>query len=296
VSDAGFRLGIGAVAVAAAALIARVSFSGDVDLPPVPPRPAATPEVVASAVATVAAIERDPAVYAEQLASDSRALHIEPAVTPEDMAILLPHRSDAKRRILEPRRKRAKASVLGLDLSLSIADVEGTPRRQLILTIENTTRDHLAYRVMTQSSRGLQACFGKSDVAHNAIALAPGEKVRRSECIYRKGLKLYVDRVETIRLPRLSYYYVSALPPAAIGLERLDRLAARGHRPAWARSPCRFFHSADLSSEVASGSTTWRDLVDFYARHPCGVYSFDIDYKAFEKDGEQPLPAAAAGL
>ncbi len=296
VSDAVFRVAAGAVALVAAAVVARLTFFHAVVLPELPPQPVATREAVATAVATVAATERDPAAYAEQLASDSRALRIDPPVTPADLSGVMSYRADMQRRALEPRRKHATASVLGLDLSLSVAEIPGTPRRQMVLTIENTSRDHLAYRVVTQSSRGVRPCFGKSDLAHNAIALAPGGKVRRSECIYRKGLKLFVDRVETIRLPRLSYYYVSALPGAALEVDRRDRLAVRGHLPAGGRSPCRVFRSAEVMAAVAGGSATWRDLVDFYARHPCGVYSFNIDYKAFDREGERTLPSVPAAL
>lgn len=295
-SDAVYRIGVVAAALAAAALIGRLTFCHEVDLPGLPAEPEATREVVAKAVATVSSTERNPAAYARQLASDSRALHIEPPVTPDDLSGVMPYRADTQRRALDPGRKHATAHVLGLDLSLSVADVAGTPRRQMILTIENTTRDPLAYRVMTRASRGATACFDKSDITHNAIALAPGEKARRSECTYRKGLTLFIDRVETIEVPRLSYYYVSALPAAALALERADRLAARGHLPAGARSPCRVFLSAELTGALSSGAATWRDLVDFYARHPCGVYSFSIDYKAFDKPGERPLPAVAPGF
>jgi len=107
---------------------------------------------------------------------------------------------------------------------------------------------------------------------------------------------LFVDRVETIRLPRLSYYYVSGLPGAALEVDRRDRLAARGHLPGGSRSPCRVFRSAEVMTAVAGGSATWRDLVDFYARHPCGVYSFNIDYKAFDREGERSLPFVPAAL
>jgi len=282
----------------AAAVIARLSFCQSVELPAIPPRPVlrhdAAATVAAAAVAT-AAIERDPAEYAARLASDSRALHIEPPVTPADLSLILPYRSEPAQLVLEPRRKRDTAELLGLALSVSVEKAEGAPHRQLVLEITNTTHDHLAYRVLTRPSTGVQSCYGKSDIAHNAIALAPREKARRSECIYRKGSRLYVDRVETIRLPRLSYYYVSALPQAALGLDRFDRLAARGHRPVGARSPCRVFQSAELSAALASGAATWRDLMDFYARHPCGVYSFTINYKAFERDGERALPAVSPG-
>ena len=289
-TDAVFRLALGTIVLGSAAVAARLGFVHDAELPPVPPIPEAPRAEVEAARAT-AAIDRDPDTYADHLAADSNTFRVEPIATPADLSSVMVHRVQSGRVVLEPARKRARAEVLGLAMTLTVEDIEGSPRRQLVLTVENTTSDPVAYRVVTQSSRGLAPCHAKSDIAHNAIALAPGEKARRSECIYRKGLKLFVDRVETIQLPRLSYYYVSALPAAAFGVAPSDRLAGRGHRPARSRSPCRVYQSAELTQALSSGSTTWRDLVDFYARHSCTHYSFPIDYKAFEKDGDRELPA-----
>lgn len=64
-----------------------------------------------------------------------------------------------------------------------------------------------------------------------------GRRGARIEVLYRKGLKVFVDRVETIRLPPLSYYYAGSLPAAARDLDPRGRLAARGHVPAAADLP-----------------------------------------------------------
>lgn len=287
-TDAAFRVALGTIVLGSAAIAARLGFVHDAELPPIPPMPEPRAEV--EAARATAAIDRDPDTYANHLAADSSRFGVAPVATPADLSAVMEHRVQSSRVVLEPDRKRARAEVLGLAMTLSVEGITGSPRRQLVLTVENTTADPVAYRVVTQSSRGLAPCHAKGDIAHNAIALAPGEKARRSECIYRKGLKLFVDRVETVRLPRLSYYYVSALPPAALGVIPADRLAARGHRPAKSRSPCRVYPSVELVQALSNGSTTWRDLVDFYARHPCMHYSFPIDYKAFEKDAERALP------
>ena len=292
-SDTSFRAVAGALALVAAAIVARLSFCQAVVLPPIPPQPAPRHDAVAASAAAAtasSAVASDPSVYAERLASDSRGFQIDPAATPESLSAVFPYHSDSADIVLEPRRTRSRAELGGLALSVSVEAIDRTPQRQLVLEIQNTTDDHVAYRVLTRPTTGMRSCYGKSDLAHNAIAMAPREKLRRSECIYRKGLRLHVDRVETIRLPRLSYYYVSALPEAALGFDRFDRLAARGHRALGGRSSCRVFLAVDVSAALANGATTWRDLVDFYARHPCGVFSFVKDYKAFTRDGERPLP------
>jgi hypothetical protein len=287
-NESAFKVAVIAVAVVLAGAFARLSFCGGGDLPPVPSRPAvkrvASPRVSAT-------IEADPGVYAEHLARDSRSLRIEPTVTPADLTHVLAYQVADKRFALVPRGKGASTEVLGLKLSLSLSDIEGTPRRQMVLTIHNTTDEHLAYRVDTRPSQGTRPCHEKLDLAHNAVALAPGQKIRRSECIYKSGFRLFVNKVETMVLPVLSYYYVSALPPDALGL---DRLAARGHRPIAGRPLCRVFHAASLDGEIRSGATSWRDLVDFYSRHPCQIFTFPNGYKAFTVDGQTRLPAVRA--
>lgn len=288
-TDTPFRIAVLMVAVLVGAAIVRLSFCRPVDLPAVPAQPPPPRIEVGAVQATVAS---DPAEYAQRVATDSRALRVDPPATPADLSRVMTHQAKDTRLALEPRGKKSSAEALGLKLSLSVAEIDGTPRRQMILTIQNTTEHHLAYRVVSRPSQGTRPCHEKSDFAHNAIALAPGEKIRRSECIYKSGWRLMIDRVETVELPKLSYFYVSTLAPTALGL---DRLSSRGHRAVGGRSPCQVFQSAVLDDALRSGATTWRDLIDFYARHPCQVYTFPNGYKAFASDGERALPAGAVG-
>ena len=283
-SDLAFRAALVAAAVLAAGVLVRLSVCGSVALAPVPPRPAPKRVEVARVTAEV---NSDPHVYAEQLARDSRLLKIDPPTTPGDLSRVFPHQVSTEPFALEVRGKSSSAEVLGLRLSLSVSKIEGTPRRQMVLSVINTTDQHIAYRVVTRPSRGTTPCHEKADVAHNAVVLAPGEKIRRSECIYKSGWRLLVNRVETVAVPRLAYHYLRSVPPAALGL---DLLPARGHRPGVGRAPCQIFHSATLTESIREGLTTWRDLVDFYGRHSCQDYQFPINYKAFQTDGARPLP------
>ena len=41
---------------------------------------------------------------------------------------------------------------------------------------------------------------------------------------------------------------------------------------------------------LENGELQWRDLVDFYARHPCKIYEFPGGYKAWTESHRQPLP------
>ncbi len=55
-----------------------------------------------------------------------------------------------------------------------------------------------------------------------------------------------------------------------------------------------------MSQAVRSGierhEISWRDLVDFYARHRCQTYQFPTSYRALTSDGERPIPAVDARM
>ena len=127
---------------------------------------------------------------------------------------------------------------------------------------------------------------GKSQAAipHNAVALLPGEKAERTECLYHAGMPLTVLRAETITMPALGYYYVSRLLPSQLGL---DGRTSAGHFSPKESRACNFVPWHDIER----GGAGWADVVDFYARHNCDEYSFYRDYRFRSEVG--PLPALA---
>jgi hypothetical protein len=157
----------------------------------------------------------------------------------------------------------------------------------IVLRIENKTDRHLAYRVETQAGNP-QRCMTKGDIGHNAIALAPRETIERTECLWRSGMKLRILRVETLSIPRLSYFFVSRLYPPHIGL---DNRPTRGHKPPKG-NVCPDIPEQTIRRGMAEGKVTWRDVLDFYARHECGEYIFPPGYKAFEKKDQYQLPVS----
>src|SRR5688572_24805333 len=104
---------------------------------------------------------------------------------------------------------RLSTRVLDLQVNTTKGSYTG---KHLLLRIENTSDKYLAYKVET-SPTAPQRCLSKGDLAHDAIALAPGQAVERSECVWRDEMTFIVDRVETVTLPALSYFYVSRLYP-----------------------------------------------------------------------------------
>jgi hypothetical protein len=164
------------------------------------------------------------------------------------------------------------------------------PLEHVVLRIENLTDVPLAYRVDTRAGRD---CLSKVDMLHDAIALPPKGAVERTECVARgRNDVVSVKSVETITLPALSFYYVSRLYPAHVGL---DARATRGHSPPQGEI-CHNIPEQAIRLASERGQATWRDVIDFYARHSCERYMFPVGYRAFTKSGERSLPVAPADV
>lgn len=278
-----FRIIVLAVAGILALGIVRLRFCYSVSLPAKPPMP--EPQNVSLRQVTES-LEANPVTYAGYLEEDSREYGVTPVATAEQMARMLPYRLDETRTTLDPAAASKVVEAAGLRLSVSVRDIKGTPQQMMVLGIENLTDKPLAYRVVTKPDRDTKVCTRKQHLSHNAVALGPGERAERSECIYRRGWRLDVVRVETIELSPLSFYYVSRIPPESVGVESR---VSNGHNPPRG-SLCSLMLSATVQNALDSGRLTWRDFIDFFARHRCDTYRFPEGYKAFSADGEKPLP------
>lgn len=280
-SDSQYRIVVLAVSTLLVAVLVRVRFCATLELPDKPPKPKVT---LAKAKAFTESVARSTQAFAEHLREDALATGV-PPVTVEAMAKVFPYVSDTKARSLEPG---DSVEVAGLKLTLSVEEVSGSRRQHMVLLIENTSHRPLAYRVLTKPSAGERACTKKQALAHNAVAVAAGGRERRTECVFRKGYGLEITRVETLELPELAYLYVSSVEAAKMGLP--ERTAA-GHRQPVETLACRMIQSETTRNAIESQALGWRDMADFYARHRCKSYEVPIDYKAFQRDGEQKLPA-----
>src|SRR5262249_54492597 len=146
------------------------------------------------------------------------------------------------------------------------------------LRIENKTDHHLAYRILATMPLDPRGCVEKVDLPHNAVALAPLEVVERTECGRAVG-SLTIDRVETVELPALAYLYASQVQPAHIGL---DARETHGHKPPRG-SVCTDIPEQAILRGTEKSVVSWRDVIDFYARHDCHSYIFPVGYHAFTK-------------
>lgn len=281
--DTQVRVGIAALAGVAALAIFYMRFCDEVVLPPKPAPPRLSDNV--SPTSVTAAVEASAEGYAAFLAEDSAAYGVRPSATIESMSKKLPYSLDENRHELQPGGNRASVESSGLRIT---ASARGSGRDQMLtLRIDNLTDKPLAYHIETAPERGTRECVRKSTVRHNALALESKGYVVRSECGHKPGKGIEILKIETMTLPELSYYYVSALSPASVGL---DPRPTAGHKPPNNVEPCTRAPSASLERAVETGETSWRDLIDFYARHSCKTYRFPLSYKAFMKSGERPLP------
>lgn len=262
-----FALGLGA------------RFSYSVEPPPMPKRPLARP------VEPIGKLDYSKNVYRAALEADSGTYGVS-KTTPEDLSGVLAYDRETPRRKppVETRFLRVTSHVapVGAGFSGGTATTD-----HIVLRIENATDRWLAYRVDTTPDAGEGRCVDKADLPHNAIALAPGQAVERTECQVRGNIDgVTVDSIETIVLPPLSYYYVSRVFPAHIGE---NARATRGHVAPKAKI-CANIPEQAIRRALERGEVTWRDVVDFYARHDCDRYLFPAGYRAFRRPGERALP------
>ena len=247
-------------------------------IPPLPAKPApADPSVVQST-------DYSPDIFAAYVEKDARAFGVA-APTAARLGEPLAYEQ------VQPRHALPVGGAPFETRTLRIAARQ--KRGALVLEIENLTDQHLAYRVVTTPTLDLPRCLTKPDLAHNAVALLPHEKLERSECIAdpREG-RILLESVESLALPELGYFYVSRLPPTHIGL---DARTSRGHKAAKGEA-CAYVPEQAIRLGIQKGAVTWRDVVDFYARHRCETYLFPVGYRAFSRPGERTLPVSAADV
>jgi hypothetical protein len=276
-----FAVGGGAFAIVVGIVVLR--FCGALSLPPKPPKPA--PPTIGAAEDILAASAATPAAWQAFIEKDAAAAGI---ATPGvgDLSRPFPYKVDEKKRELVVGGPPIDAA--GLRLSLEVAEPEGSP--VLALVIENLADVDVAYSIATRPSRGSMACQTRDLILHDGMAIGARDRERRSECEWKEESTLHVDRVETIELPPLSAWYVRRVPPAAVSL---DTRLHRGHKPRAKMTPCNVMMSQAIRSALETGETTWRDLVDFYARHRCDTYQFPKGYKAFKEHNQYALPVVA---
>lgn len=256
---------------------------------PAPPRPSFGP----SSAPDSEAMKFSTTLYRGGIERDARAFGVA-APSPAELAAVFPYFDELK----SPRSLRPGGAftTARLRISLSTRRERGAVEGQsfgadhLVLRIENLTDRPLAYRVSTRVPDP-RRCEAKGTIPHNAIALGPHEVALRTECLLQDAARLLLERVEVLRIPALSYVYVSRLEP---GLALYDPRTAAGHTiPAGTVCP-QAVAWRDIRDGAERGALAWRDIIDFYARHNCDQYAFFPGYR-YRVDVASPLPARSPG-
>lgn len=280
--DRSFRVVAYMAAAVAFGVIMWLRFD-DVPEPPRMPRPPA--KVL---VSDLAHLNYSPGIYRASLDRDANEFGIR-GISQDELTSPFPYESVDFDKHLAPGSPPIVTSTLRLSVRAAPLMVDtghgSYGGDHLILRIENKTDHHLAYRVETFAG---QRCLAKGDLQHNALALAPGEAIERTECVFRDSLRLTVKHVETVTIPPLSYYYVSRLyPPHIAG----DARTTRGHKPPRGEV-CPDIPEQAIRLGMQRKEVTWRDVIDFYARHSCITYIFPPGYHAFDKKDQYVLPVS----
>jgi hypothetical protein len=284
-------LGLGAAACALVVVLAVVSLRFLTTRPPPPPPPAPPPPEQ-----SVGRVLRYSEPYYQALVEDDAKRYRVPVSEPSELARPLPYALElAAPRKLKTARDTVETPHLKLTTRVlrewaSTASGQRFRYEHIVLAITNKTQQPLAYRVDTAVSHPEQ-CQSQGAIAHDALALRPGETVERTECLWHKDTVLTLHRVEVLELPAaISYYYVSRLSPTQIGL---DARTAAGHTVPPPAKECRFVPWREIQASATEAHTDWADVVDFYARHDCDEYSYYRGYRRWTTAGT--LPAHAPG-
>jgi hypothetical protein len=277
-SDQQFRMGVIAGAIMLVVVITSLRFCGSMSLPPKPPEPkgatGTSRQLLTKSMAS-------PAVFQQFLESDAATAGVR-APTVEDMSKKLAYRVDDARHPLELGKPPIEIAGLRIHVERS--------GDQVSLVVQNTVDSDLAYHVVTNAPN-MSACFGANPLPFNAMVIRKGGQETRAECV--TGTPLYLTKVETLEIPPLSAFYLNQLPTRLVGL---DDHTARGHRGATSKEPCVASVPQVVQSGIERGDITWRDLVDFYARHRCQTYQFPSKYRALDADGQRPIPAVESAM
>lgn len=265
-----------AAAVGLIVVVARLRFS---EVPPLPPRPPMPATKEGTAGQLLHTTLTSPAVWQNFLRTDARAAGVA-APTPESMGEVLPYHVETKATTLTF--ESAAVVMAGLELRLERGERDAT-----VLVVRNMGKGPVAYRVLTRTSLPASSCSVAAPLGINALVLAPGQTMRRSECSARTNTELTVLSAETVELSPLGAWYIQRVSPLAVGLEARW---ARAHRPE-VESNCSAIVPHAQRQALQKGDLTWRDLIDFYARHRCDTYQFPLSYKAFTEPQQRTLPA-----
>jgi hypothetical protein len=282
-------LGLGLGACALLIVLALVGTRILIKPPPPPPPPAPAPESSVTGL-----LRFTPGYYRAILDDDAKKYGL-PKVDPEELAAPLDYADE----LGAPRRLKADRDGLETPhLKLGTRVIKewattGSGQRfrfeHQVLTLTNKSPRPLAYRVETSVDHP-EKCSTKGAIAHNALALQPGETVERTECLWHPGAMLTVRRVEILELPPLGYQYVSRLVPSQV---LFDERTSAGHDPGKVK-PCQFVPWREIQNSVKDQGTGWADVIDFYARHNCDEYSFWPGYRRWLTRGSLPSRAPGA--
>jgi len=275
-----FQLGVGAGGIGLVVVLTVVRFCGSVSLPPKPPAP-----IVASGTETqmMAKTAASPQQYLDYLSKDATLAGIG-APTLEEMSRKLPYRVDEARHVLEV--GQAPLELAGLKLRA----VKGVDSFNLEIT--NLTGANVAYEVVTEPIPNARSCSSAAPIGLDVMVLGKGVAETRVECSWHDGIALAIKKVETLELNAMETYYIRQVPPEFVGID--DRIA-RSHHGVETKERCGN-RAGSVQTGIDRGEITWRDLVDFYARHRCQTYHFPATYRAVTIDGQHTLPATGAGM
>ena len=279
-TDQQFHLGVAAGGIALVITLGSVQFCGSV--PPLPPKPPAPEVASGTQTQLMEKSAASPQVYLDYLSKDATQAGV-PSPTLEEMSRKFSYRVDEARHVLEV--GQPPVELAGLKLRV----VKGIDSFNLEIT--NTTGSNAAYQIVTEPIPNASTCTKAPPLQLNVLVMQKNATETRVECSWYDGMALAVTKVETMEIGALQSYYLSEVPPDFVGI---DPRISRSHHGIENKEGCGN-RAGSVVVGIEKGEITWRDLVDFYARHRCQTYHFPASYRALTSGWPKADPGERRG-
>ncbi|MBN2725237.1 MAG: hypothetical protein JXR95_14325 [Deltaproteobacteria bacterium] len=161
----------------------------------------------------------------------------------------------------------------GLNISLSVVAkthrMGNTDTHSVLLTLENKTKDYMAFRIFTEKSLSFVPCISGGSYFLHTFLIEPGKKVvRREGCSSTSKFTLKINDIQVVILPKAGYTNLIRLA-APVGI--VPRLK-RGHKNIRGPLPgCIIPDISRLEGEIKKAPLKWSNLMEFYAKHDCAL-------------------------
>jgi len=159
----------------------------------------------------------------------------------------------------------------GLKLKLEVIEkthkMGHTDTHNVLLHIQNTTKDWIAYRIVTEESGAYVPCVSGGTFRLHSFILLPNQKViRREGCSFNGAMTLNIKSIQAVKLNEVAFINLSRIV-APFGLT--TRLK-RGHKAIKSKLPaCIVADVNRIDKNIKENAEKWAEYIEFFSKNNC---------------------------